>query len=565
MGPVARLPGPAKRNWTGTLIQQLTFSNLRNDLFGGLTAAIVALPLALAFGVASGAGPVAGLYGAICVGFFAALFGGTPSQISGPTGPMTIVAATVFTHYGANPSQAFTVVMLAGLFQMLFGYLKLGRYVNLMPYPVISGFMDGIGCILIVLQLAPILGYAAAANVINAITVLPADFSAPNWSAVVIGMTAFAICVLTPSRIGRILPAPVLAIVVSIILVLVFPGAPVIGEIPSALPTLHLPVFSFADLNQMLVFGAIIGALGAIDSLLTSLVADNVTRNFHDSDKELTGQGIGNLIAGLLGGIPGAGATIRTLTNIRAGGRTALSGMFHAVILLVVALGLGPLVAYIPHAALAGILLKVGVDVIDWRFLRRMHRAPRADLVTMLIVLALTVFVDVITAVAAGMIFASLLFVKETAELQMESIRTISHADTEHLLTDEERVLFRRCQGKALILHLSGLMSFGAANELVRRMARVSDYEILIIDLLDVPKVDGSAALALEEIMQEAARAGREVIIVGLSIAVARLFARLGILEMVHETQRVATRHEAVLRAVSIVESRADAAGASLA
>lgn len=546
------------------LIQPLTFSNLRNDLFGGLTAAIVALPLALAFGVASGAGPVAGLYGAICVGFFAALFGGTPSQISGPTGPMTIVAATVFTHYGANPSQAFTVVMLAGLFQMLFGYLKLGRYVNLMPYPVISGFMDGIGCILIVLQLAPLLGYAAPANVINTITVLPADFSAPNWSAVAIGMTAFAICVLTPARIGRILPAPVTAIIVGVILVLVFPGAPVLGEIPSALPTLHLPTFNFADLNQMLIFGAIIGALGAIDSLLTSLVADNVTRNFHDSDKELTGQGIGNLVAGLLGGIPGAGATIRTLTNIRAGGRTALSGMFHAVILLVIALGFGPLVAYIPHAALAGILLKVGIDVIDWRFLRRIHRAPRADLITTLIVLALTVFVDVITAVAAGMIFASLLFVKETAVLQMESIRTISHADTEHLLTDAERVLFRRCQGKALILHLSGLMSFGAANELVRRMARVSDYEILIIDLLDVPKVDGSAALALEEIMQEAARAGREVIIVGLSIAVARLFARLGILEMVHETQRVATRHEAVLRAVSIVESRAAAAGASL-
>jgi sulfate permease, SulP family len=534
----------------------LSFANLRNDLYGGLTAAIVALPLALAFGVASGAGPVAGLYGAICVGFFAALFGGTPAQISGPTGPMTIVAATVFTHYGSNPSQAFTVVMIAGLFQILLGYLKLGRYINLMPYPVISGFMNGIGCILIVLQLAPLLGYAAPGNVINAISVLPADFSAPNWHAVTIGILAFAICVLVPLRVARVVPPQVLAIVACTTLAIFFPGAPVIGAIPTALPTLHLPAFEFAELNQMLVYGAVLGGLGAIDSLLTSLVADNVTRDFHDSDKELTGQGIGNLVAGLFGGIPGAGATIRTLSNIRAGGRTPLSGMTHALVLLAIALGLGRLVAYIPHAALAGILLKVGVDVIDWRFLRRMHRAPRVDLVTMLIVLALTVFVDVITAVAAGMIFASLLFVKEMAELQMESIRTISHADSEVLLSGDELALFRRCEGKALILHLSGLMSFGAANELVRRMSRAGDYEVLIIDLLDVPRVDGSAALALEEIMQVAGQKGRDVVIVGLNFAVARLFARLGILDMVHETHRVATRREAVERAVTLIESR---------
>lgn len=532
----------------------LTLDNLRNDLFGGLTAAIVALPLALAFGVASGAGPVAGLYGAICVGFFASLFGGTPSQISGPTGPMTIVAATVFTQYGSNPAQAFTVVMMAGMFQILFGYLKLGRYVNLMPYPVISGFMNGIGCILIVLQLTPLLGYPALGNVINAITVLPADFSDPNLHAVAIGLASFAVCTLLPRQVSRIVPAPVLAIVASVVLIQFLPAAPVIGEIPSALPTFHLPVFSFSELNQMLIFAAVIAGLGSIDSLLTSLVADNVTRNFHDSDRELTGQGVGNLVAGVFGGIPGAGATIRTLSNIRAGGRTPISGMFHAIVLLVIALGLGPLVAYIPHAALAGILLKVGVDVIDWRFLKRIHRAPRADMVIMLVVLALTVFVDVITAVAAGMVFASLLFVKETADFQIESIRTISHADSDELLTNEERDLFRRCNGKALILHLSGLMSFGAANELVRRMARVSDYDVLIIDLLDVPKVDGSAAIALEEIMDSAARAKRQVIIVGLNFAVARLLARLGILDRVHETHRVATRFEAVSQAVRLIE-----------
>jgi SulP family sulfate permease len=452
--------------------------------------------------------------------------------------------------------------MLAGLFQILLGYLRLGRYINLMPYPVISGFMNGIGCILIVLQLEPMLGYPAQGNVINAITVLPSDFTDPNLRAATIGAISLAICVFTPVRIARVVPPPLIAIGLSALLAVAFPGAPVLGNIPSALPTLHIPAFDIAELNQMLVFAAVIGALGAIDSLLTSLVADSMTRDFHDSDRELTGQGIGNLVAGLLGGIPGAGATIRTLTNIRAGGRTPLSGMFHAVVLLLIALGLGPLVSYIPHAALAGILIKVGIDVIDWRYLRRMHRAPRIDLVTMIVVLGLTVFLDVITAVAAGMILSSLLFVKETAELQMESIRTISHAESEKLLTDEERALFQRCGGKALILHLSGLMSFGAANELVRRMSRIGDYEILIIDLLDVPKVDGSAALALEEIMQAAKRAGREVIIVGLSLTVARLFARMGILDQVHETHRVANRYDAITKAVSIVESRNSVADA---
>ena len=537
-------------------LNSLDASNLRGDIFGGLTAAVVALPLAIAFGVASGAGAVAGLYGAACVGLFAALFGGTPSQISGPTGPMTIVSASVFTLYADNPGIAFTVVMMAGGFQILFGIMRLGRYVNLMPYPVISGFMTGIGVILIIMQLEPLLGYPSPDNVVNAITVLPNEVLHPNWHAVALGVIALCICLFTPAKINRIAPAPLIALVAASLLALGLTDAAVLGAIPTGMPQLQFPTFLLEDLDGMLVSAAVLGALGAIDSLLTSLAADNVTRTFHDSDKELVGQGMGNVVAGIFGGLPGAGATIRTLTNVKAGGRTPLSGVLHAIIVLLVVLGLGPVLAYIPNAALAGILIKVGVDVIDWRFLKRMLRAPRVDVVLMAVVLTLTVLVDVITAVATGVVIASLIFVKESADLQIESIKALSDPDHAPFLSPEEADMFRRCEGRLLILYLSGLMSFGAAKELSRRIGITGTFDVVLIDLHDVPKVDGSAALALEEIVDQAVSAGQDVLMVGLSAPVARLLGQMGILERFKETTRFATRREALEYAAKRASSR---------
>lgn len=536
---------------------KITLENFRGDLYGGLTAAIVALPLALAFGVASGIGPIAGLYGAIFVGLFAALFGGTPSQISGPTGPMTIVSASVFTQFSSEPALGFTVLLMAGGFQVLFGYLKLGRYVNLMPYPVISGFMTGIGCILIIMQLDPLLGYESQQNVINALTVLPVDVQKPNFHAVIIGIVAIAIVMRTPARLARIVPSPLLALVACSLLALLFTGAPRLGEVPTGLPGFVVPQISFTLLNQMLVSAAVLAALGSIDSLLTSLVADNLTRTFHDSDKELVGQGLGNMVAGLTGSLPGAGASIRTITNIKAGGLTALSGIIHSVVLFVVVMGLGPLVAIIPNAALAGILIKVGLDVIDWRFLRIIHRAPRVDFVLMIVVLTLTVFVNIITAVAVGVMLASLAFVKEMAELQVENIKTVSHPDEEELFDAEGKALFAQCERRAMILHLSGLISFGAASELTRKFASVGSYDLLIIDLQDVPRVDGSAALALEQIIQVATEGQKHVIVVGLTSHVARVLGQIGVLKLIKDTSRFDTRNEALRAAVEFLKNDA--------
>ena len=273
---------PAK--WLIFKPNHLTLDRWQGDLFGGLTAAIVALPLALAFGVASGAGPIAGLYGAICVGLFTSLFGGTASQISGPTGPMTIVSASVFTQFAAQPAIAFTVVMMAGALQALFGYMRLGRYINLMPYPVISGFMTGVGCILIIMQLDPLLGYPSQQSVINALSVLPSDLLKPNFQPLLIGMLSLAMVFFMPRRITRLVPGPLLALIGCTLVGLLLSDLPVLGKIPSGLPQWQLPTIEFALLNLMLISAAVLAALGSIDSLLTSLVADNMTRNFHDSD-----------------------------------------------------------------------------------------------------------------------------------------------------------------------------------------------------------------------------------------------------------------------------------------
>ena len=368
------------------------FNNIRGDIYGGVTAAVVALPLALAFGVASGAGPIAGIYGAIAVGFFAAVFGGTPAQVSGPTGPMTVVMAAIVIQYQHDPALAFTVVMLGGLFQILFGVFRIGHFIDMMPFPVISGFMTGIGCIIIILQIAPLFGHdLPAGGTLGALIALPDTVSTPNIDALFVGLVCFAIAAFTPARIGRILPPPLIALFVGTGLVYVLlPAAPILGNVPTGLPVIKLPALALESLPHMIGSALVLAVLGSLDSLLTSLIADNVTRTHHKSDRELVAQGIGNMVSGLIGGLPGAGATMRTVVNVRAGGRTPISGALHAVVLLAIVLGMAPLAAHIPNAVLAGILFKVGIDIIDWDYLKRIRRAPKQGAFFMIVVLGLT-------------------------------------------------------------------------------------------------------------------------------------------------------------------------------
>ena len=549
-------------------INGLHFNNLRGDVYGGLTAAVVALPLAMAMGVASGVGPIAGMYGAIFVGFFAALFGGTPAQVSGPTGPMTVVMAAIFMQYTSmfpdNPTHgaalAFTVVIMGGLFQILFGILRIGKYIELVPHPVVSGFMSGIGVIIILLQLGPLLGHAAVSKPIAAAAAIPDFFTSIDPSSAMLGLIALVVVYGVPNfipRLNQLVPSPLLALVAGTASYLLFfsgSNTPIIGEIPTGFPELQLPVFDAALLGTMVVSAVTLAGLGTIDSLLTSLVADNVTRTQHKSDRELIGQGIGNTIAGLFGGLPGAGATMRTVVNVKAGGRTPISGALHALVLLAIVLGAGSLASDIPKAVLAGILIKVGTDIIDWDYLKLVRNAPKSGVVIMVVVLVTTVAVDLLLAVGIGMVMASFLFMQRMSDLQLEGI-TASKGGTDELpLNTEEQAIMADTEGRILLFHISGPMSFSAAKGTARLHSAVQDYDIMLLDLSDVPMIDFTSAKAVEDIIIDTRAAGRHVFLVGARQRVYDVLKRQKILHHLDHAQIYHNRIDALLHASQLIE-----------
>ena len=542
------------------------FSHLKGDIFGGLTAGVVALPLALAFGEASGAGPIAGVYGAIIVGFFAALFGGTPSQISGPTGPMIVVFAGVFASLSGDVSLVFATVVLAGVIQIAFGLLGFGQYIRLVPYPVVSGFMSGIGCIIIALQLARLFGHEpAGSGTIPALMEVPNAVSNPNWEALGIGLLTLAIVFRWPAKWGRYLPGPLAALITGTVASLGLSTVPVLGDIPTGLPQFIMPAFSSDTLLIVFEAAMILAVLGAIDSLLTSLVADNMTRTRHHSNRELIGQGVGNTIAGFFGGIPGAGATMRTVVNIRTGGVTKISGMLHSLLLLAVVVVLAPLASKIPHAVLAGILVKVGYDIIDVSYLKHAHRGPRFDLALMVMVLSLTVFVDLITAVVAGVVVAALAFVKQVADAQLAAAAG-ENAKSVDGLSELESTLLNECGNRLTYFDLGGPLSFGAAADLghhVRERISPTHHTSLVLDFSKVPFMDVSAARAVETIAQDAAHAGKHLYVCGINEQVATSLEGLGVSELIPVTSRFETRVDALSAARDWIFENADSANGS--
>ena len=545
------------------VFNRISANNLRGDLFGGLTAAVIALPMALAFGVASGAGATAGLWGAVLVGLFAALFGGTPTLISEPTGPMTVVMTAVIAGLTArNPehglAMAFTVVMLAGVFQIGFGLLRLGRYVTQMPYTVISGFMSGIGLILIILQLGPFLGQASPkGGVIGTLQSLPELIAGARPLEVCLALITLAILWFTPKPLKKIAPPQLIALLVgtlvSLPLISGFGSEDIrrIGEIASGFPQLQLPMFSAAELQLMVVDAAVLGMLGCIDALLTSVVADSLTRTEHNSNKELIGQGLGNLVSGLFGGLPGAGATMGTVVNIQSGGRSALSGIFRAVILMLVILVGAPLAAEIPQAVLAGIALKVGVDIVDWDFIKRAHRISLNGALIMYLVIALTVLVDLITAVFVGVFIANILTIDKMSALQSEAIQSVSTGDGDLEISDDERELLNQGHGKVLLFQLNGAMIFGVAKAINREHNAISDCRAVVFDLSKVSHLGVTAALAVENAVEEAIEVGRQVFVVGASGTTRRRLEKLGLFSKLPSERTEIDRREALRTAVA--------------
>ncbi|MEM6447594.1 MAG: SulP family inorganic anion transporter [Cyanobacteria bacterium P01_D01_bin.123] len=546
------------------LTNTIHFRNIRGDVFGGLTAAVIALPMALTFGVASGAGAAAGLRGAVLVGLFAALFGGTPTLISEPTGPMTVVMTAVIAHLtAANPengmAMAFTVVMLAGVFQILFGALKLGKYVTMMPYTVISGFMSGIGIILALLQIAPFLGQAnPTGGVIGTLQNLPDLLTSIQPAETFLALVTVAIIWFTPSKYKRIVPPQLTALIFGTVLSLVlFPDLDIrrIGEIPTGFPAMQMPTFSFDQIQLMFIDAAVLGMLGCIDALLTSVIADSLTRTEHNSNKELIGQGLGNIVSGLFGGIAGAGATMGTVVNIQAGGRTALSGLTRAGVLLVLVLGAASLASVIPLAVLAGIALKVGIDIIDWDFLKRAHQISTKGALIMYGVIILTVLVDLIAAVGIGVFVANILTIDRMSTLQSKSVQAISDADDKVLLTAEEKRWLDAGKGRVLLFQLSGPMIFGVAKAISREHNAIGECDAIVFDLSDVPHLGVTASLALENAIEEAIEQRRAVAIVGAAGQTKRRLEKLKVFDIVPPQNLFTDRAAALEFAASQVVS----------
>ncbi|MCG6889530.1 MAG: SulP family inorganic anion transporter [Gammaproteobacteria bacterium] len=530
--------------------------NYRGDFFGGITTAVVALPLALAFGVSSGAGALAGLYGAIFAGAFAAVCGGTRVQITGPTGPMTVVMALIVIHFEGDLPAAFAVVILAGLLQILFGKFGIGRYIKLVPQPVVSGFMSGIGIIIIILQLPALFGVVGfEGSTLTILSAIPQMAMSLDINALLLGLAVIGIMFFTPAKINRYFPTPLLALLIGSSLAVVLSlDIAQIGAVPTGVPQFGIPSFSLDELPYVIRFALVLAFLGSIDSLLTSIVADSLTRSTHDSNRELIGQGIGNIASGLFSGLPGAGATMRTLINVRAGGSTPLSGVIHSLLLLLIVLGFGRTVSHIPLAVLAGILFKVGIDIIDWNYLRRLFSAPRAGVVIMMSTLLLTVLVDLITAFAVGFIMASVLFVARMADAQINNARFAFGADQLENLTPEEAEILEHGAGRIVLFHVEGPLSFGSAREVARLLQSTIEKDVLAIDLRDVPFIDSSACAALDEVIQRLNDDGDQVLLFGARQRVKDILQQTGVVERLGAENLLEQRIDALRMAGSIIE-----------
>lgn len=558
------------------------FSNLKGDMFGGITAGIVALPLALAFGVSSGLGPSAGLYGAIFISFFAALFGGTNTQISGPTAPMTavsmVIIAGIIAVYDGSVEKALpailSVFLLAGLMQIGLGVLGIGRYIRYIPYPVVSGFMTAIGVIIIITQILPALGYypkededyvapfkpeaeelilenilkeeagegilvledfeetierageitqstiaeeaktlaaKEASGVIGAIKVLPRAVKNINWLELILALTTIII-IYGFKRITTAVPSTLVA------LIAVSGAAYAFGldyrpieKIPEGFPMPNLEIFSefsFASVTPYFFTALTLALLGAIDSLLTSVVADNMTKTKHRPNKELVGQGIGNSIAAVFGGIPGAGATIRTVVNINSGGKTRLSGMIAGLLLLLILLAMGPVASQIPAAVLAGILITVGVAVMDYKGLKAIPSLPKditlgplklsSEVMVMIVVLILSTFWNLVYAVGIGLVIASLMFMKKIGDL------TAKRSDVKKLETEkawaDEKDFPASLKEEVFIKHIKGPLFFGTTSDFQQLLLQIpAEAKAVIIRLGRMQYMDQSGLYAMED------------------------------------------------------------------
>ncbi len=551
---------------------------LRGDVLGGVTAAVVLLPMALAYGVVSGLGVIAGLYGAIAVGFFASLFWGTRALISGPTGPMAVAMAVVVGSYAENLTEAFTIVIMAGVIQIILGVVKMGRYVAYTPYSVISGFTSGVGVIIVLLQVLPFLGASSpGGGTVGAIRAMPAALGEVNFHALAIALVTLVVTVVWPKRFQKALPPTLAALIVGTLLgVLWLKSAPLIGEVPTGFPEMIDTHTVLQHLVGSFQPALVLALLASVNTLLMSLIADSMTRATHQPNRELVGQGVGNIFSGLFGGMPGAGNIPATVVNARIGGRSPLSGVLCSLLLLTLVLGLGRYVGEISHAVLAGILMKVGWDIIDWRFITRIHRVQREHLLVMIITLGLTVFADLLSAIMLGLIVAALVSARQFEYLELDSVISVPLLDISFLADedeeedeaddidsllsllgddDDDKDDFDPFSARCGLVSFRGSFTVASSNKMFSTLSvDIQEHEVVILDFSQTNYMDDSAAFVLEQLIDVAISENTECIVMGLEGAIATSLQKLDILRRVTSDRYVDTMDEARVIAKRILE-----------
>ncbi|MFF2516549.1 SulP family inorganic anion transporter [Streptomyces sp. NPDC058086] len=523
----------------------------RRDLLAGLTVAIVALPLALGFGVSSGLGAEAGLATAVIAGAMAAVFGGSNLQVSGPTGAMTVVLVPIVAEHG--PSGVLTVGLLAGVMLIALALLRAGKYMQYVPAPVVEGFTLGIACVIGLQQIPNALGVPKPEGdrvLVVTWRALEAFTKNPNWTAVAFALAVAAV-MLVGARWRPTIPFSILAVIAATAVAQVagLGAAKPIGDLPSGLPA---PSLSFLDpgvLGSLLAPAVAVAALAALESLLSASVADGMTvGQKHDPDRELFGQGLANIAAPLFGGVPATGAIARTAVNVRTGAGSRLAALTHAAILAAIVFAAAPLVSRIPLAALAGVLLATAIRMVEVGSLRAMAKATRSDALILVLTTVATLVLDLVYAVILGLVVAGALALRAVAKqarLDQVPLDRGDHSAEEHALLAEHIVAYR----------IDGPLFFAGAHRFLLELAEVADVRVVILRMSRVTTIDATGALVLKDAVEKLHRRGTAVMSSGIRPGQRQVLDSVGALELLRlEGREYATTPEAIQGARTYLE-----------
>lgn len=553
--------------------QPKLFSTLKNgydkqtlvqDLLAGVIVGIVALPLAIAFGIASGATPEAGILTAIVAGFIISFFGGSKVQIGGPTGAFIVIVYGIIQDYGMSGLAIAT--FMAGAFLILMGILHLGTIIKYIPYPIVVGFTSGIALTIFATQIKDLFGLqieSVPAGFLDKWVVYFRNFGSVSWWSLLIGVGSILVIVFTP-KISRKIPGSLVAIIIMTVVCLILRGVGVDGietigdrfSISTELPQAEVPKISWENITRLAQPAMVIAMLGAIESLLSAAVADGVIGDRHDSNQELVAQGIANMVSPLIGGIPATGAIARTMTNINNGGRTPVAGIAHAIVLALIYLFLMPLVKFIPMACLAGILVVVSYNMSEWRSFKAILKNPKSDIIVLLVTFFLTVIFDLTIAIEVGVLIACLLCMKRMAETTNVSVLSDEidpNADSDvqgnldHLTIPEG----------VKVYEINGPYFFGIGNKFEEMMGDMGGRaKVRIIRMRKVPFIDSTGVHNLSNMCKMCSQMGVKVVLSGVNPKVMKVIEDAGMDEVVGKENICSHINIALKRAEQILSAQ---------